>query len=125
MQVEDHLDGVVADHAFEVVDDGVVEFVGVQPTAVGVAAEELRPGVAVDHSVDVEHRDHPEDKAIEEVVGLYRPGQEERYQPFHHEAGSRLARMLPRQDPNRLLLLFVVPVGHIKQTNLVATQGPP
>lgn len=43
-----------------------MQFVGGGPTAIGVQANELSAGVAVDHAVDVGHRNYLENEIVEQ-----------------------------------------------------------
>lgn len=43
-----------------------MQFVRGRPAAVGVQADQLRARVAVDHAIDVDHRDYLEDEIVEQ-----------------------------------------------------------
>ena len=104
VQVQHHLVPILLDKPLEGVDDGLVVFVRVRPLPVGVAADELRPSVAVHHAIDVDHRHDLEDEVRQQVLGLLGVGEQEVHHALQHETRSGLARVLPGHYPNGLLV---------------------
>lgn len=102
MQVQHHFHVVPfpLNIVFDRVNDGVVDFMGRGPAAVGVRAYKLRAGVAVDDAVHVYHRDDFEGEVVEQVARGLAWRKEEVDEPFEHETGGGLAWVLAGDYPH-------------------------
>lgn len=85
---------------FDRVNDRVMDFVGRGPPAVGVRANKLRAGVAVDDAVHVYHRDDFEGEVVEQVPGSLAWRKEEVDEPLKHEPRGGLAWVLTGDYPH-------------------------
>ena len=77
-----------------------MQFVGARPAPVRVQSDEFGAGVAMNHTINVDHGDDFEDEVVEKVFGSLGFLGQKVNNAFEHESGRNLTGMLPGNDPN-------------------------
>jgi hypothetical protein len=85
VQIQHHLHIVFLNRFFNVVDDGLVDFVGISPLSVRIAATELCSAVTMHHSIDVHHRHYLYDEVVKQKLSLGLVRQQKLDHPFSHK----------------------------------------